>query len=207
MVEFLLDHGANPNGGDGWNATPMMRSAAQGDFNIAKLLLARGASINHRDAIGGTALTRAAAAGHLDVVKWLLQQGAEVNGEDRYHESSLSYAAKGKEPQRAEMVRLLLGVGAQTEGWALANAVENGRAEIVRILVQHGADVNGYGRSFRRLLSEAALQKDLPVVRALLEGGADVNARDGSGDTAATLALKAGSREVIAELEAARVKP
>jgi hypothetical protein len=60
---------------------------------------------------------------------------------------------------------------------------------VARLLVAHGADVNAREPARQRTaLMMAAAAGDLELVRAMLEKGADVHARDAQGKTALDLA-------------------
>lgn len=74
-----------------------------------------------------------------------------------------------------------------------------GHAEIVGDLLAHGADVRAVSRNPMRLqaLHSAAAGRHLPVVRALVERGADVNACQQQGFTALHAAADNGDVEMV----------
>lgn len=63
-VKALLAAGADPNGRNAGQETPLMKAAYRGDHQLVELLLAHGAQINLRDAQGRTALLWAMAGDH-----------------------------------------------------------------------------------------------------------------------------------------------
>ena len=71
-------------------------------------------------------------------------------------------------------------------GWSDIGFEHAVTAEEVRTCVKKGADPNAFGNcgAWTRPLSAAARNADVGAVRALLEAGADPNARDEDGDTA-----------------------
>ena len=114
---------------------------------------------------GGKAILHyASAAGCVETVKLLLRLGADPNIADR-----------GQHPPL----------------YCLANecASANG-PDVVRLLVQAGADVNaGTGVTGATALHMAARQGFVEIAAALLDCGANINARDQKGDTPLQRAL------------------
>lgn len=129
FVEWLLDHGADPNGpyGGADHLGHSLRLAVGGafddrdeekDFDLAKLLLTRGADVNE-----SRALHRAAERGNFPVVKLLVEDPwrADVNLGD--HNPSWAHDKRVGKP--------------------LHCAVMSGKVEIVEYLLGKGADVSG----------------------------------------------------------------
>jgi len=127
---------------------------------------------------------------------------------NRYGRNLLHDASAHGSPQ---MVELLLRLGAdpnaRTAGghtplYCAAN--EHGAAgcgDIVRALVRAGADVDARSDSKRCTpLHMAARRGNTEVAAALLECGADINARDKTGDTPLQRAMNCRKREVAALL-------
>ncbi len=140
-IQFLLDHGGNPNVKIKDNtltrtiftmqwflesgATPFIRAAQSGDLQLSKLLLAHGAdpmaATDHRD----NALTAAAGVGWVEGVTY-------------------EHSAK----ENVEVVKFLLDLGlnpnsANNDGRTpLMGAALKGRSEVVQILVNHGANLD-----------------------------------------------------------------
>jgi ankyrin repeat protein len=140
-IQFLLDHGANPNlrAKDNtltrtiftmqWfqeaGATPFVRAAQSSDTALMKLLLAYGADPKLRTDFGDTALTAAAGIGwvegvtyersakdNIEAVKMLLDLGLDPNGANNDGRTPLMGAAmKG----RNEVVQMLVDKGAKLD--------------------------------------------------------------------------------------------
>ena len=148
--------GTVPRGG----STPLLFAARQGDVESARLLLAAGANVNDLLPDGTSALTLAAHSNHAPLVQLLLDRGANPN---------------------------IIGSGYT----ALHAAVLRGNLDSVRALVARGAFVNSrlrHGTATTRGSREyflpesltgatpawlAARFLELPILRLLLEGGAD----------------------------------
>lgn len=117
------------------------------------------------------ALHRAANGGYVDIVKYLLVNGANVNGD------------------------------AGTTLTSLARAATAGHAEIVRLLLRAGADVQWVGASRRSILTLAAMSpycdREVDVIRLLLDSGASLNALDGAKRTPLHWAARRGNINIL----------
>jgi ankyrin repeat protein len=164
-VQELLRAGASADarGSDINTETALMRAAARGHLEIVRTLLAHGAAVDARhvgrgELRGRTALMFAVANSRkVEVIQFLLDRGADVSVKDALGESPLTLALKSKD------------------------------VPLAQLLVERGADVNATDRFGRpALISAIKLQRPSfgapsPVpalVRAMLEHGADVEAKD-----------------------------
>jgi len=194
-MRLLLDAGADPNGANDFAATPLMWCA--GDAAKVRLLLSKGAKADARSKLGRTPLLIAAAYdGATEAARLLIEKGADVNAHDESGTSVLEQAAGSN---HIELVRLLLAKGAKVnaadEGGftPLMAAAANGdrNAAMVKLLLEHGATVNDKSSdtaetvkngpiALGRLtaLQMAACQGNFEAVEALVNAGADVNAKD-----------------------------
>jgi len=77
VVEFLLEHGADPNIKNNDGSTPLHYAAD--NSKVVEVLLEHGADLNIRDKYGATPLHDAAENGHPEVVELLLEHGADPN--------------------------------------------------------------------------------------------------------------------------------
>ena len=153
-VKWLLDHGANVNGTDRPDDdTPLIYAAGRGYAEIARYLVSRGANVNAGREHGRSALAQAICNHFPELAKWLVEQGADVNAKE-FGDTPLLYAAHYG---NAEIARLLIARGAAVNVRAESSG-QRGRTPLCTALV--------YG---------ASLHKDISVVEALLEGGADPN--------------------------------
>jgi ankyrin repeat protein len=193
IAELLIDAGADVSADNRYGVTPLHLAARGGDAASAWALLRAGADPNTSLPEGETVLMTAAKAGSADVVRALL------TGIGESPDAPSSYAAPAP-ATRAE-------VNAR-EGWygqtALMWAAAKGHADVVRLLLDAGANVDEYsarvdvpepnpGRiagafadprmptGHITALHFAAREGHTDAVRALIDGGADLNATDEEG--------------------------
>jgi hypothetical protein len=124
---------------------------------------------------GRTLLHAASAQGNLTMAELLPQLGADPNAQDG---------------------------GGHTPLYCLANGYRNGDGgDVVRALVQSGANVNANdGVKHCTALHMAARRGNLEIAEALLDCGADINARDSLGDTPLRRSVNCGRLEVASLL-------
>ena len=181
--------------------TPLLFAARDGRVASAKVLLDHGADINIVDPDRHTALILALSSGHFDVAGLLIERGADVNMEDKVGQTALYAAVDGhtvpasnrpapKETDDVlsslDVIRMLLAKGAKVDA-AL-------RAQLpFRTKLDRGGDgVLGAGTT---PLIRAAKAADVPVIKMLLEKGANAKAATRNGVTAVMMAANVNTRE------------
>ena len=170
-VRELLDHGANVNAKDSQGQTPLHQALSTGSFiedagfEVVQLLLERGADANTREG-HEFPLHLASYNQHLGSVRVLLDHGANVNAKDSQGQTPLHQALTG-------------------------SFIEDASFGVVQLLLERGADANTR-EGHESPLHLASYNQDLESVRALLDSGANVDAKDSQGRTPLHQAL-AGS--------------
>jgi ankyrin repeat protein len=152
IVELLLVAGTNINStSHNLDESPLLAAIIKKDSKLAKQLLVAGASVNGTDIHSGiiittTVLPIAVDWGYYPLIQDIINAGAEVD------------ALETK--------------GGRT---ALFVAVEKKSKEAIKLLIDAGADVNASGAVLfgKTALMAASRNNDLPMVRYLLELGAD----------------------------------
>jgi ankyrin repeat protein len=183
-----------------------------------KSLLKAGADAKNSDVYGTSALMIAAQLGYKGIVKILLDHGAPVNARDGPGRTALIYSFYGygdpKSPQ-FEIIERLLKAGADPNivsyrgspncETPLMVAAGYGRPEVIKLLVAHKANINFICDNGASALTSAIRNRQIEVVRAVLDAGADATGENGH--RALTDARDAGvDDQIIKLLEAAGAK-
>ena len=186
---LLLDAGADPNA-SGAGHSAMHIAAIRGDVVLVRALLAHGADPNARmlkgtptkrvrsghaldqRLVGATPFVLAADSGQLEVMKLLVSKGADPS----------------IPVQDGRTALMVLAGQATTEGPDIRDAQA---AQVAKLAVELGAPVNQAEPSDgdTALHVAAAWRRDA-VVQALIDSGAELNARNQAGETPLTVALK-----------------
>ena len=158
-----------------------------------EVLLAAGANGDAADASGDTPV-HLAARGLPDILQTLLERGADANARNVWGDTPLHVAAAAAGDAEARGDPSLPSITEQV--------VQN-IAQCVRVLTEHGADVNACNdRGGDTPLHMAVALGGIPsVVQALLDGHADIDALNSSGETPLQLAIRERQkRDAIVQL-------
>jgi ankyrin repeat protein len=147
ICSVMISMGSDPNAAISTSWTPVMIAAAENKPETVRLLLAKGANPNARNSVGRTPVMFAANYGYTEIVDMLTKAGADVNVE-----------ATDKERKSA-----------------LIAAACNGHAGTVAVLLRLGAHAEAVDADGFNALAHASLDGKLEVMRALLDGGAEIN--------------------------------
>ncbi|MBQ9579009.1 MAG: ankyrin repeat domain-containing protein [Ottowia sp.] len=214
QVRKALKDGANPNARNERGA-PALFLALGNEKNpeVLKALLDAGADPNARDKDGKTALMAATLDDNPPAIWALLKAGADVNAQHQgvtaltYWPDCCGGDEKLAPPKRAQVVRLLLGAGADPTGGCRPDdddckpqlVREAGRvdAATIQAYMEYGGDVRALGGD--AALMEAVRYNENPgVVKALLSAGAGANLKDEALRTAASFWNLHAVRELLA---------
>ena len=197
-LEILLKKGADVNARNAFNATALLRAAA--DARKARLLIEHGADVKAAAQTGRTPLMVASRQqGNSSTVALLISKGADVKAADRNGVTALHQATIAGD---LESMRHLIERGADVNAVdslgdsPLLKGAASGPAGVVRLLLSKGARPNIARTSYVKVrhgqvellgltpLIHAAPYGKPETIAALLKAGADVKVRDGRGMTA-----------------------
>ena len=187
----------------------LVTAAATQDWATVGALLEEGVDVNTPRADRATALLWAAHWDDLATVDQLLLAGADVDAADDNGVTPLERAA---ENASLPMVEKLLAAGANTTAsrasglTPLMTAARTGNVEVVTTLLEHGAEVNAaVTQTQSTALMWAVAESHGPVVRGLIEAGADPHRSTTKGFTPLLFAAQNGDIEMARMLIVAGV--
>jgi len=192
-LKLLLDRGADVNATNAFGATALIWAAA--DAAKVRLLVDKGADVNAAAKTGRTAAFIAAmSAPSADIVRLLASKGADLKRLDVFGNTMLNAAAVGND---VDTIRLLVeaGVDVNTPNvngvTPMLTLAWYNNLPAIKLLLTHGAKVNAAAAPALFTIEDPKSGKialgqytplmaagDPDVVKALLDAGADVNARD-----------------------------
>lgn len=207
MVDLLLTAGAQvlavePRAG----ATALHKAALSGNVDVAGLLLDHGAFVDQQTPVlGHTALMDAVVYKHDQVVRLLLRRGARPSIRNHWNETALDLAHRDGLTAIARLIEERDEAAHQeVAAQKLVPAIKAGDLDEVSALIAAGAAVNerlpmtGSPDDDYTPLAIAAREGHAPIVRALLEAGADPRRTIGLfGGTALHEASYFGHAEVV----------
>ena len=146
-----------------------------GSIDAVKLLLERGAEVKRHS---GKLLTLAVVMNRVDLVKLLIEHGADVE--------RAGFLGRLDDAERP-VADLLIASGKKVPDWMLPRAcrpdVSTNEVHRVTVLLDYGASLDDRGRYGLTALHYAVRGGKLPLIKLLLERGAEVDALDDDGLT------------------------
>ncbi|KAF7156078.1 hypothetical protein CNMCM5623_009220 [Aspergillus felis] len=185
VLKYLIAAGADVNALTSTRESPLWYAAQADNLPAVRELLAASADVQLRNIYGETVLHEAAYHSSLAVVQMLVEAGVDVHARSKTNGSILHRAAEGG---RLDTVQWILDHSCLTvnetgsHGWTpLHSAVFACQITMTQYLLEHGADPNiGSNPGNHTALHYAAVSEragaDSPLVRYLIQYGADVNA-------------------------------
>lgn len=172
------------------------------DVSMVQTMLMRGTDPKAFNAIGNPALTQAVREQSWKAFDLLrIARGVDIDQANAYDETPLMYLCILGQTERA---RELIDAGAQVNrlGWTpLHYAASKARIETAQMLIQRGAIINAPGPDGTTPLMMAALSGKEPMVRLLLEHGADATMFNAKQETAADWARRGKHTALAAKLD------
>jgi ankyrin repeat protein len=153
----------------------LCHAVCDGSIEVIKLLLERGAEVKRHS---GKLLTLAVVMNRVDLVKLLIEHGADVE-----RTGLLGRLDDAKRP----VADLLIAQGKEVPPWMLPRAcrpdVSTNELHRVTVLLDYGARIDDRGRYGLTALHYAVRGGKLPLIKLLLQRGAQANALDEDGLT------------------------
>jgi ankyrin repeat protein len=226
-IKVLVEHGADVNAAAGGATPLLIASGLPSAAEVVRYLIQKGSDIKAVGGSGVDAVMTAAAEGQAGTLKILLDAGASGASEAKNRvlpatartakldQAALERIKKLTEGVTALMsaarvdceacIRLLLEHGADAKAktygglTALHSAAYKGNLAMIKLFLDAGAEVNvADGRGFTPLMMAAnSKNKNPEAVRLLLDRGADIEAKDELGRTAADWAQIGARREIV----------
>src|SRR5258706_4866617 len=204
-MKVLIDKGADVNTKNAFDSTALMWSVT--DLSKVRLLVEDGGDVNAVSKQGPTALLRASMTdGSSPILRLLIAKGANVKAVDNNKFNGLLNATAAND---LDAVRIFLDAGLDvnskdiTTSTPLMNAAGRGNTAMVKLLLSKGADAKAVSDekssgvvkngpinlgNFTALIL-ASTNGPLESVKALLDAGSNVNAKDVRGMTALMYAI------------------
>ena len=213
-VRALLEEGAHANAKDRHGWTALMIAADLGHIDTVRALLEKGAEVHVRNETGNTAQSLAEKFKYDEIVA-LLQNASRAPRDKSPKGPSRSTPAGSAEssvgasvpaPGTTKTNSPSVSASPSTPGPSkseilnrkLLEAAEAGDTAEVASLIREGAGVNASGATYGdTALIDAAARGHSDTVRALLEKGGEVDARDNAGRTALTDAALGGYTDTV----------
>ena len=159
---------------------------------------------------------------NMDILKYLIKEGAPVNEKitdyDNYDSVKRQYLDKELsrplintvEIRDIEMMKELIKAGANVNSeysskTVLMTAISKNSLEMVKELIKNGADAKHYAEYNNNLimwaLKDDNYDVDIDIIEELIKAGANVNDKNGNGETALMLAVKRKRLDIVELLE------
>ncbi|HWF10765.1 MAG TPA: ankyrin repeat domain-containing protein [Bryobacteraceae bacterium] len=200
-TNLLLRAGANASAANRAGATPLLQAAIDGNAAIIEALLKAGADPNAPlTKSNDTALMMAARTGKIEAVKVLLDHGAKVNAKESWGDTTaLMWAVAQKHSGLAKML-IEHGADVNARTKFVPSASGRGFEGTTPVDAKPGQTAEEFSSGLLTPLMFAAREDDMESARVLVAAGADVNALEGDGKDALSLAAFSGSYDIASFL-------
>lgn len=176
LTEYLIEKGLNPQSKNKLDLTPLAVATKNGHRKLIDYYGNKGmTNLNVKDDKGYTPMMRAIKNCDFQEVKRLHELGANINNINPYGKTIPCF--------KEEVVKYIVENGGEIDKKMssfnetyLFKAVDRGRYDLAKFLLKNGADPNTKNTFDRPPLYEAISDKNLEMVKLLVENKANVNA-------------------------------
>jgi ankyrin repeat protein len=200
-ADLLIRAGARVTAATREGVTPLQLAAINGSAAMLTRLLKAGVDPNTPlSTAADTALMMAARTGKVEAIRVLLEAGAHINAQETWGGTTpLMWAVS---ENHLDAVRALIAGGANVNARSHYVAAANGRGFEGRTPIGQKTDgkVEEFASGWLTPVMLAAREGNSAIASALIESGAEVNAKAGDGKTALALAIFNGNYEVASLL-------
>jgi ankyrin repeat protein len=181
-VQWLLEHGANPNVPSGdLKEAPLHQAALKGKLAFVDLLLRHGADPNAARADGRTSYALAVRSGSVEVAERLRAAGARIDSlsdKDEFLSACMRADEAGARAILAKSPQLLESLAPEDKNLML-QAASRDRMDVVRLMISLGFDPGTTDTWGSTALHGAAWWGKVAIVKELIHLGAPINVLDG----------------------------
>ena len=203
-IYLLLKAGANPNIADDSGVTCLMRAVGEDCSNeVLQAIIDHGADVNYTSKENGTALMIACAKSYTDAINVLLKARADPNMASDESGATCLMRAVGEDCSK-EVLQAIIDHGADVNTTnkqnctALTKACEKNYIDAINVLLEAGADTLRADNNCKTCLMCAVDGNcSNEVLQAIIDHGADVNAKNIQNYTALMVACLKGNVHAI----------
>lgn len=206
-IKLLEEKGVDLNHKNQYGQAPIIDAVQHGHLEIVKYFKSKGIDLKQKTDSGLNLLHFSVFSKNPELINLLISEGAELNATTEDGRTPLFLAVSFGAP---ESVKALVEKGADIN---LADksgitpfiyAVKTGEKNLVELLLNHKANLNAVDKvTGRTVLHESAARGYSAIVDLLLKNGADKNAKDKSGFTPLSYAIKHGNQKAAEILKQA----
>jgi len=197
LMQFLLERGADPKASNERGYTALMR--AMPDQVKIRMLVERGADVNAASQEGMTPVIIAASIPTAaETLSYLIKKGADIQAVTQRPGGGDAVMLAATQGAFANL-KILLEAGANSRSQRRAPGMRQPAAETTEYALERVARARRNADGTTALMAAAAAGCDA-CVRILLEGGADVKAKNGTGLTALHNAAFEGNPATVRQL-------